>query len=83
VRSDGQEIRHAPRDDFGPFLVLRNSKFPLTTLCSCFGNGIMPVVDVGIIGDGLPVLPGTASLFEMVSIPEASVSMSGALMGNI
>jgi hypothetical protein len=38
----------------------------------------MPGVDVRIIGDGLHVLPGTASS-EMVSVPEGSVSMSGAL----
>jgi hypothetical protein len=39
------------------------------------------VVDVRIIGGGLPVLPGTASSFEVASVPEASVSMSAALRG--
>jgi hypothetical protein len=64
-----------------PFLLLRNSKFPLTTLYSCFCNGIRLVVDVRIIGGGLPVLPGTASSFEFASVPEASVSMSTVLGG--
>jgi hypothetical protein len=39
------------------------------------------VVDVGIIGGGLPVLPGTASSFEVASVPEEPVSMSTALRG--
>jgi hypothetical protein len=39
------------------------------------------VVDVRNIGGGLPVLPGTASSFELASVPEASVSMSAALRG--
>jgi hypothetical protein len=64
-----------------PFLVLRNSKFPLTTLWSCFWNWISLMVDYRIIGGGLPVLPGTASSFEVPSVPEASVSMSAALGG--
>jgi hypothetical protein len=39
------------------------------------------VVDVKIIGGGLPVLLATASSFELASVPEASVSMSDALRG--
>jgi Ca2+/Na+ antiporter len=39
------------------------------------------VVDVRIIGGGLPALPGTASSFEVASVPEASVSMSASLRG--
>jgi hypothetical protein len=39
------------------------------------------VVDVRIIGGGLPVSPGTASSFEVASVPEESVSMSAALRG--
>jgi hypothetical protein len=62
-----------------PFLVLRNSKFYLTTFFSCSCNCIRLVVDVRIVGGGLPVLPGTASSFEVTSVPEASVSMSAAL----
>jgi hypothetical protein len=63
------------------FLVLRNSKFSLTTLCNCFCRLIRLVVDVRIIGGGLPVLPGTASSFEVAPVPEASISMSAALRG--
>jgi hypothetical protein len=57
------------------FLVLQNSKFSLTTLCSCFCSGIRLAVDVRIVGGGLPVLLGTASTFEVASVKEASVSM--------
>jgi hypothetical protein len=39
------------------------------------------VVDVRIIEGGLPVLPGTASSFEVALVPEASVFMSAALRG--
>jgi hypothetical protein len=39
------------------------------------------MVDGRIIGGGLPVLPETASSFEVASVPEASVSMSAALRG--
>jgi hypothetical protein len=39
------------------------------------------VVDVWIIVGGLPVLPATASSFEVTSVPEESVSMSAALKG--
>jgi hypothetical protein len=39
------------------------------------------VVDVRVIGVGLPVLLGTATSFEVASVPEASVSMSAALRG--
>jgi hypothetical protein len=39
------------------------------------------VIDVRIIGGGLPDFPGTASSFEVATVPEASVSMSAALTG--
>jgi hypothetical protein len=39
------------------------------------------VADVRIIGGGLPVLPGTASSFEVASVPEVLVSMSAVLRG--
>jgi hypothetical protein len=39
------------------------------------------VVDVRIIGGGLPVLLGTAFSFEVSSVLEASVSISAALRG--
>jgi hypothetical protein len=39
------------------------------------------VVDVRIIGGGVPVLPGTVSSFEVASVPEESVSMCTALKG--
>jgi hypothetical protein len=67
--------------NLGPFLVVQNSKCSMTTLFSCFCNRIRLVVGVRIIGGGLPVLPGTASSFELASVPEASVSMSAALRG--
>jgi hypothetical protein len=41
----------------------------------------MLVVDVRIIGGGLPVLPGTASSFEFASVPGTSVPMSAGLRG--
>jgi hypothetical protein len=47
----------------------------------CFCKCIRLVVDVRIMGGGLPVLPGTASSFELASVPEASVSMSADLRG--
>jgi hypothetical protein len=64
-----------------PFLILRNSKFSLITFCSGFAKLIRLVVDVRIIGGGLPVLPGTASSFEVASIPEESMAKSVALRG--
>jgi hypothetical protein len=66
---DGLEIRHVSRDDFGSV----SSATELKVFCD--------VVDVRIIGGCLPVLPGTASSFEVASVPEASVSMSAALRG--
>jgi hypothetical protein len=39
------------------------------------------VVEVRTTEGGLPVLPGTASSFEVASVPEESVTMSAALRG--
>jgi hypothetical protein len=41
----------------------------------------MLVVDVRIIGGGLPVLAGTAFSFEVASVPEEPVYMPAALRG--
>jgi hypothetical protein len=74
VGFDGLEIRHASRDDAGFISVLRNSKFSLTSLFSCFCNWIRLTEDVRPIGGGRPVLtgavgsPGEASLAESVSM---------------
>jgi hypothetical protein len=61
--------------------VLRNSKFTLTALFSCFCNWNKLLVDVRIIGGCPPLLQGSASSFEVASVPEAWVSMSAALRG--
>jgi hypothetical protein len=60
-----------------PYRLLRNSKFSLTTLRRCFYIWIRLVVDVRIIGDGLPVLLISVS-FEVASVPEDSVLISAA-----
>jgi hypothetical protein len=81
VGFDGLEIRHASYDDFSSVSSVMELFLSLTTICSCFRKWIRLVADVWIIGGSLPVLPGTAFSFEVVSVREVSVSMSVALRG--
>jgi hypothetical protein len=81
VGFDGLEIRHASRDDAGSDSGATELKASFDLNFSCFCKRIRLVVDVRIIGGGLPVSPRTAFSFELASVPEASVSMSAALRG--
>jgi hypothetical protein len=62
-----------------PFLVLRNSKFSLTTFLITFCNCIRLVAAVFTIEGGLPVNTGTASSCVVASALEEFVSMVAAL----
>jgi hypothetical protein len=57
-----------------PFLVLRNSKFSLTTALSCFCNWIRLTADVRIIGGGRPVLVGAVASLGEDSVLAESVA---------
>jgi hypothetical protein len=50
---------------------------------SCFCNWKILVVDIWVVDGGLPVLPGTASWYEVASVPGASVSMSAAFVWSV
>jgi hypothetical protein len=64
-----------------PFLVLRNSKFSLTTPFSCFCSRIRLMVGVRTIGGGRPGLAGVAASHGVASVLVESVSMSDARSG--
>jgi hypothetical protein len=64
-----------------PFLVLRNSKFSLTTPFNCFCSRIRLTADVRTIGGGRPGLAGAAASHGVASVLVESVSMSDALSG--
>jgi hypothetical protein len=81
VGFDGLEIRHASQDDSGSI----SSAMELKVFFDHTLQLLLHLNQVSgrhrIIGGGLPVLPGTASSFEMALVPEESVSMSAALRG--
>jgi hypothetical protein len=64
-----------------PFLVLRLSKFILTTTFSCFCSRIRLTADVRTIGGGRPGLAGAAASRGVASVWVESVSMSDAWTG--
>jgi hypothetical protein len=81
VGVDGLEIRHASRDDSGSVSSATELDVFFDHTLQIFCNCVKLVVDVSIIGGGLPVLPGTASSIEVASVPEVSVSVSAVLRG--
>jgi hypothetical protein len=81
VGFDGLEIRMFLVITLVPFLVLRNSKFSLTTPFSCFCSRIRLTADVRTIGGGRPGLAGAAASRGVASVLAESVSMSDARGG--
>jgi hypothetical protein len=64
-----------------PFLVLRNSKFSLAKLFSCFCSKIRLTADVRTIGGGRPGLAEPAVSRGVALVLVESVSMSDARSG--
>jgi hypothetical protein len=64
-----------------PFLVLRISKFSLTTPFSYFCSRIRLTADVRTLGGGIPGLAGAAASRGVASVLVVSMSMSDARSG--